>query len=228
MALTPGSNERVRLHFGEFVLDSESRQLFRGSQEIHLQPKAFELLELLVSARPKALTKLQIRQRLWVDAFVSDASLTVLVADLREALGDDAKEPRFVRTVYGFGYAFAGEVVAPASPNAAPAMAAPRVIWGRRVTPLVEGENVLGRDETAAVRIDVPGVSRRHARIDVRGDQAMLEDLGSKNGTFLGEPEAPVKTPVLLADGATFRLGRILLIFRSTAEHGSTVTDGSR
>ena len=217
----------LRLHFGEFVLDSESRQLFRGAEEIHLQPKAFELLELLVGSRPKALTKLQIRQRLWSDAFVSDASLTVLVADLRAALGDDAKEPRYVRTVYGFGYAFAGEVAAPASPDAASATA-PRVIWGRRVTPLVEGENVLGRDETAAVRIDVPGVSRRHARIDVRGDQAMLEDLGSKNGTFLGEPEAPVKTPVLLADGATFRLGRILLIFRSTAEHGSTVTEGSR
>jgi DNA-binding winged helix-turn-helix (wHTH) protein len=216
------------LHFGEFSLDSESRQLFRGGEEIHLQPKAFELLELLVGSRPKALTKLLIRQRLWSETFVSDASLTVLVADLRAALGDDAKEPRYVRTVYGFGYAFAGEVATQASPDAVPAIGAPRVIWGRRVTPLVEGENVLGRDETAAVRIDVPGVSRRHARIDVRGDQAMLEDLGSKNGTFVGEQEAPVTAPVPLADGATFRLGRILLLFRCSAEHGSTVTEERR
>ena len=102
------------------------------------------------------------------------------------------------------------------------------MIWGRRVTPLVEGENVLGRDPTAAVRIDVPGVSRRHARIDVRGDHAMLQDLGSKNGTFLGEHGMPAVTaPVPLADGATFRLGRILLIFRSSPEHGSTVTEGT-
>jgi hypothetical protein len=196
--------------------------------EVHLQPKTFELLDLLVRSRPKALSKGHIRGHVWPDTAVGDASLTVAVAELRAALGDDAKEPRYVRTVYGFGYAFAGEVVTPASPDAAPAMAAPRVIWGRRVTPLVEGENVLGRDETAAVRIDVPGVSRRHARIDVRGDQAILEDLGSKNGTFLGEQEAPVRTPVLLADGATFRLGRILLLFRSTAEHGPTMTEGSR
>jgi DNA-binding winged helix-turn-helix (wHTH) protein len=218
----------LRLHFGEFALDSESRQLLRGGEEIHLQPKAFELLELLIRARPKALSKLQIRQRLWSETFVSDASLTVLVADLRAALGDDAKEPRYLRTVYGFGYAFAGEVATPASAGAAPAMGAPRVIWGRRVTPLVEGENVLGRDETAAVRIDVPGVSRRHARIDVRGDQAMLEDLGSKNGTFVGDQEAAVTVPVPLPDGATFRLGRILLLFRCSAEDGSTVTEGRR
>ncbi len=218
----------MRLRFGELVLDPDSRQLFRAGVEVHLQPKTFELLDLLVRSRPKALSKKHIRGHVWPDTAVGDASLTVAVAELRAALGDDAKEPRYVRTVYGFGYAFAGEVAAPASPDAIPATGAPRVIWGRRVTPLVEGENVLGRDETAAVRIDVPGVSRRHARIDVRGDQAMLEDLGSKNGTFVGEQEAPVTAPVPLPDGATFRLGRILLLFRCSAEHGSTVTDGSR
>ena len=103
----------LRLHFGEFSLDSESRQLLQGGQEIHLEPKAFELLELLVASRPKALSKLQIRQRLWPDTVVGDASLTVLVYDLRAALGDDAKQPRYLRTVHGFGYAFAGEVAAP-------------------------------------------------------------------------------------------------------------------
>ena len=149
---------------------------------------------------------------------MGDASLTVAVAELRAALGDEAKEPRYVRTVYGFGYAFAGDVVASGLPDAVTATVAPRVVWGRRVTPLVEGENVLGRDETATVRIDVPGVSRRHARIDVRGDEAMLADLGSKNGTFLDEQEAPVTAPVPLPDGATFRLGRIRLVFRSSPE----------
>ena len=194
---------------------------------MHLQPKTFDLLDLLVRSRPKALSKRQIRGQVWPDTAVGDASLTVAVAELRAALGDDAKEPRYVRTVYGFGYAFAGDVDAPGSPDVALASGATRVIWGRRVTPLVEGENVLGRDPTAAVRIDVPGVSRRHARIDVRGDHATLQDLGSKNGTFLGEQEGAVTAPVPLADGATFRLGRIRLVFRSSPDHGSTLTERS-
>jgi len=77
---------------------------------VHLQPKTFELLDLLVRSRPKALSKQRIRAQLWPETVVGDASLTVAVAELRSALGDDAKEPRYVRTVYGFGYAFAGEV----------------------------------------------------------------------------------------------------------------------
>ena len=218
----------LRLRFGELALDLDSRQVFRAGVEVHLQPKTFELLDLLVRSRPKALSKQHIRRHVWPDIAVGDASLTVAVAELRAALGDDAKEPRYIRTVYGFGYAFAGELAAPTSPDAVLATGVPRVIWGRRVTPLVEGENVLGRDETATVRIDVPGVSRRHARIHVQGGQVMLEDLGSKNGTFLGEEEAPVGAPVLLPDGTTFRLGRILLLFRNSAEHGSTATEGNR
>jgi Transcriptional regulatory protein, C terminal/FHA domain len=195
---------------------------------VHLQPKTFDLLELLVRSRPKALSKQQIRGHLWRDTAVADASLTVAVAELRAALGDDAKEPRYVRTVYAFGYAFAGDATPAGTPGEAPDTGAPRVIWGRRVTPLVEGENVLGRDENATVRIDVPGVSRRHARIDVRGNHATIQDLGSKNGTFLVEQEAPVTAPVLLLDGAAFRLGRIQLVFRNSPEYGSTVTEGNR
>jgi pSer/pThr/pTyr-binding forkhead associated (FHA) protein len=93
---------------------------------------------------------------------------------------------------------------------------------------LVEGDNILGRDESAGVRIDVRGVSRRHARIRVRGEQATLEDLGSKNGTFLGGSPKRITTPVDLADGDVVHVGRILLVFRSSGEDGSTMTEGSR
>lgn len=215
----------MRLRFGEFVLDSDGRQLFRDEEEVHLQPKTFDLLELLVRSRPKALSKRHIREHLWPDTVVGEASLTVAVAELRSALGDDAKEPRYVRTVYGFGYAFAGEVGEGEPAGAPSAGVAPRVLWERRIIPLVEGENVLGRDEGVAVRIDAPGVSRRHARIRVSGAEATLEDLGSKNGTFLGESEAPVTGSVPLLDGARFRLARVLLVFRSSPEHGSTLTE---
>ena len=219
----------MKVRFGEFVLDPESRQLFRDGVEVHLQPKTFELLDLLVRSRPKALSKQQIRARLWPDTVVGDASLTVAVAELRSTLGDDAKEPRFVRTVYGFGYAFAGEVGAEGAEARAPASqgtgVAPRVLWEKRIIPLVEGDNVLGRDEGATVRIDAPGVSRRHACIRVEGGQATIEDLGSKNGTYVGEGMTAINGPTALLDEARFRLGRILLVFRSSPEAGSTMTE---
>jgi DNA-binding winged helix-turn-helix (wHTH) protein len=216
----------LRLRFGDFVFEPEARQLFRAGEEVHLQPKTFELLDLLVSARPKALGKQAIRGHLWPDVVVGDASLTMAVAELRAVLGDDAKEPRYVRTVYGFGYAFAGECVEerPAGPPPVPAGAlTPRVLWERRVIPLVEGENVLGRDEQATVRIEAPGVSRRHALVRVAGGKATLEDLGSKNGTFLAGK--PVQSPTPLTDGATFSLGRVPLVFRISPEVRSTLTD---
>ena len=215
----------MRLRFGELVFDPDTRQLFRAGVEVHLQPKTFELLDLLVRSRPKALSKRAIRGHLWPDVVVGDASLTMAVAELRAALGDDAKEPRYVRTVFGFGYAFAGEVVEERPIAVVRAGATPRVLWEKRVIPLVEGENVLGRDEDATVRIDAPGVSRRHACIRVSGGDVSIEDLGSKNGTYVGHDKMPLAAPAVLPDGSTFSLGRVLLVFRSSPEAGSTMTE---
>jgi DNA-binding winged helix-turn-helix (wHTH) protein len=214
----------LRVRFGEFVFDPDSRQLFRDGEEIRLQPKTFELLALLVRSRPKALSKQHIRAQLWPDTVVGEASLTVAVAELRAALGDEAKEPRFVRTVYAFGYAFAGEAEVEKAGNPAAAVA-PRVLWEKRIIPLVEGENVLGRDEGVTVRIDAPGVSRRHAQIRVSGAEATIEDLGSKNGTYVGDAPSPIAAPTTLPDDCRFRLGRVLLVFRSSPEAGSTMTE---
>jgi pSer/pThr/pTyr-binding forkhead associated (FHA) protein len=97
------------------------------------------------------------------------------------------------------------------------------VVWGHRVVPLEPGENILGRGEDVAVRIDAPGVSRRHARILINDGQAMLEDLGSKNGTYLWERR--VDMPSRLSDGDMFRLGRQLLVYRNVPLRGSTLTE---
>jgi pSer/pThr/pTyr-binding forkhead associated (FHA) protein len=148
------------------------------------------------------------------------------MAELRTGLGDDAQHPTWIRTVFRYGYAFAGEAAdeAAGGPEVTVPLsrAAPRVVWGRRVLPLVEGENVLGRDEDAGVRIDAPGISRRHALIRVRGGEATLEDLGSKNGTYLqGNRFAG---PASLRDGDLFVLGDVALVFRSGLLPGSTAT----
>ncbi len=215
----------MRLRFGDFVLDLEARQLFRGAEECHLRPKTFDLLRLLALARPRALSKAEIHRHLWPETAVEDVSLTVVVADLRAILGDDARRPRCVRTVHRFGYAFCAEATEEGRGRARAATTAPRVIWERKVIPLVEGENVLGRDETVDVRVDEQGVSRRHARIVVARGEALLEDLGSKNGTFVGEAEERVTESVPLPDSTPFRLARIRLLYRSAPEIRTTATD---
>jgi Tol biopolymer transport system component/DNA-binding winged helix-turn-helix (wHTH) protein len=105
----------MRVEFGEFTLDRGARQLLRRGKPLHLEPKAFDLLGLLLERRPEAVAKPEIRDRLWPDTFVSESNLTGLVAQVREALGDDPRTPRYIRTVHGFGYAFAREADEPPS-----------------------------------------------------------------------------------------------------------------
>ena len=102
----------MKIRFGPFTLDLDTRQLTRGRREIHLAPKAFELLVTLVLDRPKVLSKAVLQQRLWPETFVAEANLSNLVAEIREALGDRARAPLFVRTAHGFGYAFCGDATA--------------------------------------------------------------------------------------------------------------------
>src|ERR1700730_14774281 len=102
----------MRVRFGECLLDTDSRQLFRGKEEVHLSPKAFELLMLLVTGRPRALSKRELHEAIWPATFVTDDSLARLITEIRATIGDDAREARFVRTVYGFGYAFTDSAAA--------------------------------------------------------------------------------------------------------------------
>jgi DNA-binding winged helix-turn-helix (wHTH) protein len=214
-----------RLRFGDFTLDSEARELRCGADAVHLRTRAFDLLDLLVRHHPRVLGKAEIRNHLWPDTVVEDVALTVLVAEIRAALEDDAHHPRFVRTVHGLGYAFCGEAAEELGTAPPVARGGPRVLLDGRTWPLREGTNILGRDAGVDVPIEVPGVSRRHARVVVSRGLATLEDLGSKNGTFVGEGEEPVAGPVPLPDGSPFRLGRVLLHYRSAPEARSTKTE---
>jgi DNA-binding winged helix-turn-helix (wHTH) protein len=206
----------MRFAFGDFVLDTDTRQLLRAGRELALGPKGYELLVVLLRARPRALSRTKLRAALWPDSHVGQTSLHVLVSQLRSALGDDARESRWVRTVRDFGYAFQGEVLEHGGAGAgedAPGQAT--LASARDCFLLVKGENVLGREDGLAVRLDAPGVSRRHARILLQEDGATLEDLGSKNGTFV--EGARVASPRLLRDGDVVRLGvHVKLVFRHT------------
>lgn len=215
----------MRVEFGEFALDPEARELTRGGRRLPLTPKAFQLLELLVRRRPRALSKAQIHDALWPETHVTEASLARVANEIRSALGDDAREPRYVRTVYGYGYAFVGQATArDAARSASGAPLYPsRLVWGKREIPLVEGENVIGRVEDAALWIDSTKISRRHACIVVSGAGATLEDLGSKNGTYLRGKR--LAGSAALADGDEIGVGAVILVFRCARALGSTETE---
>jgi len=202
------------------VLDSGARELLCRGRPVPVSPKVFELLEMLVEHRPEAVAKQAIHDRLWPHSFVSDSSLARLAAEARAALTDDARKPRYLRTVFGFGYAFCAETVEEVA-RPRPGMTC-RVSIGTRDIPLATGENVLGRSERAAVSVPSSKASRRHARIVVEERRAVLEDLASKNGTFLRGELVGAPTP--LADGDEISIGEVVMTFRSSGGIGSTET----
>jgi len=214
----------VRVRFGEYVFDSGTRELSRSGEAQSLSPKAFELLGALLESHPDALSRKQLHERLWSDTFVSQASLTLLVSELRKALGDDARHPGLVRTVHRFGYAFCGTATEaealPAPP--APTPACCWLVWGDQEIALCEGEHLLGRDPDVLVRISSPKVSRHHARIVIREGRGVLEDLGSKNGTYLGGSK--IEGLSELADRSEIWIGSEVLTFRAVSATLATET----
>lgn len=198
------------------MLDTETRQLLRSDEPVHLTPKAFELLQGLLGHRPRVLSKTELRQLLWPGTHVLEANLPNLVTEVRTAIADDARNPRFIRTVHGLGYAFCGEA-AERGPARGPLTEAPfvyRLTWQGGLVALAEGEYVLGRHAECAVPIDAGNISRRHARLRISEGRALLEDLGSRNGTFV--TGARLKGPAHLVDGDEFRLGSVPFTFRAT------------
>ncbi|PYQ49131.1 MAG: hypothetical protein DMF78_19170 [Acidobacteria bacterium] len=204
----------MTVRFGACVLDREKRELRRGGDAVHLTPKAFELLVALLESRPRPVSKADLQRRLWPSTFVDEANLPNVVAELRAAIGDDARRPRFVATVHGFGYAFSG----PAKEGDAPAdqgEARPFLycITGTAgIATFLDGEHVLGRGHESVIHLAAAGISRRHARLAVHHGHAVLEDLGSRHGTFVrGEK---LTGPARLDDGDEFTLGTVRLTFR--------------
>jgi DNA-binding winged helix-turn-helix (wHTH) protein len=215
----------MTFRFGSHTLDSESRALLRDGKPIPISPKAFKLLQVLLEARPRAIPKAELHQRLWPDTVVSDVNLPTLIAEIRAAIGDGARDPEFIRTVYGYGYAFSGAAAATRRDGRSSGSAGDplfRLVWGQREVALTDGENVLGRGADSLVWIDAQSVSRRHARVLVGSGVATLEDLGSKNGTFVNGRR--LTAPIALRDGDELRIGSVPMILKIFARPSSTET----
>ena len=217
----------MQVRFDNFVLDSESRELLRDSHPVALSPKAFELLSLLVASRPKAVSKAELQERLWPATFVVEKNLANLVSEIRAAIGDDPSDPRFVRTVPRFGYAFR-------EPVRGTDLDRPlhrggwsfRIKWVSGRATLDEGEHVLGRDPNVEIYLDAAKVSRRHAVIKIAGARATIEDLGSKNGTFVGDQRVDGSRSI--GDGDVITVGSVKLTVSAVQTPRSTETEASR
>ena len=166
----------MRIRFDAFILDTDRRELLCNHEPLHIAPKALQLLQILIEQRPKAVAQQELYDRLWPETFVEKSNLHNLVYQLREALED--REQSIIKTVYGFGFAFAAAAV-----DDAPRATLWQMVIGDQEFDLQQGENIVGRERDAAIRLDQPSISRHHARILISGDQAAVEDLGSKNGT---------------------------------------------
>jgi DNA-binding winged helix-turn-helix (wHTH) protein len=213
----------MRVRFDQYVCDSEARQLLRRGRRIELPAKAFDLLALLIERRPTVVSRAELHDRLWPGAFVGHTSLARLVAQVRGALGDRRDVARFVRTIHGHGYSFCGEAAGvPASKRDTSAESLGSLLWGTREIGLGEGDNFIGRAPGCTVRIDSPRVSRRHACIRISHGESLLEDLGSKNGTFLKGRRVAAATR--LADGDEIVIGPAVLFFCSSSASDSTQT----
>jgi DNA-binding winged helix-turn-helix (wHTH) protein len=209
----------VIVSFGGFTFHGDRRQLFREGTEVHLTPKAFDLLALLIERAPSVVAKTDIHRHLWPETFVSDATLVGLVKELRRALADGDGRGSLIRTAHAVGYAFAGPIAADEPPGAATHW----VIAGTLRFALRDGVNVIGRDPDAAVWVDAPGVSRRHAQIVLEKGTASLEDLGSKNGTLVGD--RPARGRIELRHGDRIQVASAQLIFNASTTEVSTATE---
>lgn len=209
----------MEISFDDCVFDRERRELYRDGAVVHLSPKAFTLLEKLLLAAPAAVSREVLYRELWGDAFVEEVNLSNLIAEIRSALGEAARESRYVKTVHRFGYRF----VAPLRTRAAVGRAKYFLDWKSSEHPLQDGDNIVGRDRAASVQIEVAGVSRRHAIIRIAQDEVTIEDLASKNGTFIDGSR--VTTAVRLEPGNTIALGSVSLTLRQHLDVESTMTE---
>ena len=216
----------MRLQFGDCIIDDDSRRLLHAGADVHLSPRAFDLLMTLIRERPRVMSKEALHAQLWPNTFVSDASLAMLVAEVRAALGETARQSGCVRTVHRRGYAFQASAVE-LLPAPAPSTDGEPGFWlvtDTSQVALLPGVNIIGRDPRSRVWLNLPGISRRHACIRIESNQATLQDFGSKNGTRARGGLVTAGTP--LADGDALCFGSVQVTFRAcSAEPTRTEAD---
>ncbi len=211
---------------GEWVVEPQlGRLTCGGGVGVNLERKVMDVLLSLARKHGRLVTRSELIDTVWGTEYISDNTLTHAIAELRSALGCDAKNPSYIETIHRRGYRLLiggskREATQKATVDKPPCF---HVVTGDRSVRLGNGENLIGRIPWATVSIESLQVSRRHARIVVDGSTALLEDLGSKNGTYLNG--RPLKDPTYLADDDRIGLGSHVVVLRLIA---SVTTEGDQ
>jgi hypothetical protein len=173
-----------------------------------------EVLSFLSERTGGVVAKRDLVDAVWPGGFVADNTVTHAIQELRAALGDEAASPRYIETVHRRGYRLIPSVEEDCDVDCRGIfMHARFLLVGKSCEVfLADGENVIGRACDAQVFVDSPSVSRHHARITVAGGGAIVEDLGSKNGTRIGSTRITEPTPVLVGD--VLQVGSLSFEFR--------------
>ena len=226
----------MKVRFGAFVFDSGARELRQddvasrspppASRPVHLSPKAFDVLEILLARRPNVVHKDLLLQEVWAGKVVEEANLAIVIGEIRKALGDDSKSPAIVVTVPRRGYRFAADVEGRDGSPAPDQYVRWWLTWKDKTLPLREGENFVGRHPACSIWINAASVSRNHARILVAGRKVLVEDRGSRNGTFVDGRQ--ITGPHVLVDGSTVTFGSESVTFGQWSDEAAVGTEPVR
>jgi TolB-like protein len=180
--------------FGEFQLDLDRYELSRDGDVVKTEPRVLEVLHYLIERRERVVPKEELLDAIWRDVHVSESALTTTIRDARRALGDSPGDPRWIKTVYGRGFRFVGDVLADAPE--APAPAPPPKDGRKSIAVLPFADLSPGRDQqhfcdglaeeliNTLTRIEELRVVSRAAAFDFRSDEdvrALGEKLGVGN-----------------------------------------------
>jgi DNA-binding winged helix-turn-helix (wHTH) protein len=224
---------RGTFRFGTFELDLAAYVLKAQGDAVRLERIPMEVLALLVQRAGLLVERSEIAAAVWgPDVFLEqEAAINTAVRKIRQVLGDDAAAPRFVQTVMGKGYRFiaAVESLAPARESAASGgqdrSEAYVVKVGGQEFVLHSGETVLGRDPAAGIYVDHPSVSRHHASLSIEPGRVRLQDLGSRNGTFLNGRR--IDGSAEISEDAIIGLGPVTLVICVVRAPASTQSMGA-
>jgi DNA-binding winged helix-turn-helix (wHTH) protein len=209
----------------EWLVEPTLDRISRQDQVVQLRPRAMDVLACLAAAAGKLSTKRDLIDAVWRTEFVSEHALTQVIAELRAALGDDARNPTYIENIPRRGYRLVAHVSSvAASVSSSREASLPFKLQGEDGDhPLVQGPNIIGRTVEAEICIDRTEVSRCHARIFVAGTTATIEDLGSKNGTYVNGER--LDQPTLLNNGDEIWIGRSVARLRFLIEGEPTMTE---
>src|SRR6266850_1954905 len=159
--------------FGQFVLDPGKRTLSRADSPVSLTPKAFDVLLFLVQNPNRLVTKDELLQAVWGDAFVEEGNLTQYISHLRKALGGNSEDSRLIVTISRKGYQFTADVVLAGAADS-PKRDATQVLTSGLSTPEIAVDAKAGNESSRTGTPTLPDLSTVRGAIPKSGNHLLI------------------------------------------------------